>query len=375
MPKKGLIIIPSIRRTDNFQKWFINVDKFKHKVDFLFLNEKNENNNCIYDAYDEAQKRSVNFTPLNILIFGESCRKEWFNRVIEVNVGVKYEDVIPPKSHDELSFGLLWALTKKYDYVYFLDDDVEPLENIDYLLAYKTRLFGCTNFYRKNSMNNWVNTHPTCYARGFPYSKRGKDKPYKIFSEIIRKPVLHMGTWVGVPDLNAYDYLTNTKKFLYADFDYDFDEYAIPPKTYAPICSMNVAFKTEIIPAFYQLYDNNRFNDIFSGIYLKRIADHLHANLTVGYPPVNHVKAPRNIFSDVKRELQSLELNEVLSEKVDACQLYGNDWSSCYKELALELYTKFRESQFESYVYDMTRRMFTWSQICDYLTHNKLNAR
>jgi hypothetical protein len=51
---------------------------------------------------------------------------------------------------------------------------------------------------------------------------------------------------------------------------------------------MNTSFVSKIIPAFYQLYMKHmgvdRFNDIWSGIFLKKIVDHLGDNISLGTP-------------------------------------------------------------------------------------------
>ena len=53
---------------------------------------------------------------------------------------------------------------------------------------------------------------------------------------------------------------------------------------------MNVAFKPEVIHAFYQLYMNylgfDRFDDIRSGVFLNKITDHLRVHLSLGTPAV-----------------------------------------------------------------------------------------
>lgn len=71
---------------------------------------------------------------------------------------------------------------------------------------------------------------------------------------------------------------------------------------------MNLAFKREIIPAFYQLLmDYNpwrigRFDDMWTGIFLKRGADALGKAFVTGYPLCQHNKAARSTFKDLNAE-------------------------------------------------------------------------
>jgi Reversibly glycosylated polypeptide. len=94
---------------------------------------------------------------------------------------------------------------------------------------------------------------------------------------------------------------------------------------------MNLAFEREVIPAFYQLpmdeneWDVGRFDDIWSGVFLKRAADVLGKDILTGYPLCEHNKAPRSTFDDLNNEVPGLELNEHVWEAVDGV---GGDTAS-----------------------------------------------
>jgi hypothetical protein len=86
---------------------------------------------------------------------------------------------------------------------------------------------------------------------------------------------------------------------------------------------MNLAFRREVVPAFYQLpmddneWDVGRFDDIWSGVFLKRACDVLGTYVHNGAPLCEHNKAPRSTFSDLNNEVAGLELNEHLWERID----------------------------------------------------------
>jgi hypothetical protein len=106
------------------------------------------------------------------------------------------------------------------------------------------------------------------------------------------------------------------------------EKVVIEKGTYVAICSMNTAFVSKIIPAFYHLYMNHigidRFDDIWSGIFLKKIADHLGDNVSLGKPLVYHNKRPRNVFKDLRNELEGMVINETLWRIVEpVCAFYG----------------------------------------------------
>jgi len=66
---------------------------------------------------------------------------------------------------------------------------------------------------------------------------------------------------------------------------------------------MNTALVSRVIPAFYQIYMNSmcidRFDDIWSGILLKKIAGHLGDNLSIDEPLAYHNKRLRTIYSSL----------------------------------------------------------------------------
>jgi hypothetical protein len=89
---------------------------------------------------------------------------------------------------------------------------------------------------------------------------------------------------------------------------------------------MNLAFRREVIPAFYQLpmddneWDVGRFDDIWSGLFLKRACDVLGKRIYNGDPLCEHNKAARSTFDDLANEVAGLELNEHVWEVIDSVE-------------------------------------------------------
>jgi len=143
--------------------------------------------------------------------------------------------------------------------------------------------------------------------------------------------------------------------------------------TYFAICSMNTSFRREVIPAFYQLYMNvmgvDRFDDIWSGIFIKRIADHLGHKICLGKPAVIHDKRPRSVFKDLKKEIDGMVLNEILWKVADT-DISGFSYSDAYLSLADLLEKGIASLQVEDYRRFMqlqVERMRLWVDIIDYL--------
>jgi hypothetical protein len=165
--------------------------------------------------------------------------------------------------------------------------------------------------------------------------------------------VASQGLWTNVPDLDAVRILMDGDLRGQAQTRTDFDDFTndfvVEAGQYTTVCSMNLAFKREIVPAFYQMpMDDNewsvgRFDDIWSGVVLKRACDVLGKDLYNGYPLCEHNKAPRSTFSDLANEVAGLELNEHVWEVVDEV---GED-ADTYAEVFDAIATAFAEGDFD----------------------------
>jgi hypothetical protein len=156
--------------------------------------------------------------------------------------------------------------------------------------------------------------------------------------------VASQGLWTNVPDLDAVRILMDgdlqgQAQTLTSREDFT-EDFVTAPGNYLTVCSMNLAFKREVIPAFYQLpMDDNewevgRFDDIWSGVFLKRACDVLGAQIYNGGPLCEHNKAPRSTFDDLHNEVAGLELNEHLWEIVDDAGADADSYAEVYAAMA-----------------------------------------
>ena len=145
--------------------------------------------------------------------------------------------------------------------------------------------------------------------------------------------------------------------------------------TYFPVCSMNTSFKREIIPAFYQLYMNfngvDRYDDIWSGVFLKKIVDHLGDKMCLGAPLVYHDKRPRNVFSDLVKEIRGLELNEILWKLVNKVEIDGKTYLDAYRSLIEKLNRKTHYhniiNNYKKIINIQLEKMMLWTEVIDYI--------
>ncbi len=169
----------------------------------------------------------------------------------------------------------------------FIDDDTLPHDDADFFGTHMANLDYEGELESVRSDEQWVNVlyqnedEHGLYPRGYPYA--AMDETVATEATQVNDVVASQGLWTNVPDLDAVRILmdgdlqgqaqTRTEK---SDFTGDF---VADPGQYLTVCSMNLAFEREVIPAFYQLpMDDNewsvgRFDDIWSGVFLKRGRD------------------------------------------------------------------------------------------------------
>jgi len=104
---------------------------------------------------------------------------------------------------------------------------------------------------------------------------------------------------------------------------------------------MNLAFKRQMTPAMYFLlmggnWPFDRFGDIWCGLFVKKICDHLGLVVRSGLPHVKHVRAS-DVWSNLKKELPGYTVNESLWEAVDSVRLTKSSVRECYTEIAEKL--------------------------------------
>ncbi len=296
------------------------------------------------DALIRSKNREL-LSKVNVNFYGPSEREEWFRQRFNSSYE-RFLSVIPERCHAETSFGFLVAYEEEADVIIELDDDVFPVDNYDLIQSHLHNLTSNEGI-RVTSKHKWYNTMENLFLntdykifpRGHPYSPEARTENY-AWEDCGGACVLNMGLWTGHPDLDALTILyhggldgkcnINSKALKR-------EKVVVGEGTYFAVCSMNTSFVSKIIPAFYQLYMKSmgvdRFDDIWSGIFLKKIADHLGERVCLGKPLVYHDKRPRSVFKDLRSELEGIVMNETLWKIVDSSELDGKDYYTCYQAL------------------------------------------
>lgn len=238
--------------------------------------------------------------------------------------------IIPRRTSACRSFGFLKALQGGADIIWTLDDDCYPEDAwrgsyVDTLKQLLTSDVPVDDWW--NTIG-WTGLHP----RGFPYDIREKRRPVMV----------HHGLWSNVPDLDGMTQLANP------DFRLDpVNALSVVPRgSLMPFCIMNVAFRKEMAPALYMLLMGNdtkgnhwgydRFDDIWAGVMLKLIADHLNFAVTCGAPGIRHSRAS-DPHKNKALEAAGVEAHEKLWPFLKDVELTETTVAGCYSQLAAAL--------------------------------------
>jgi hypothetical protein len=340
MSQDVCVVVPTIRDYECVRAYVENARRHGFDTDRLFVVLVTE------DFCDTAAMESMlDEEGVDGAVYDGSRREEWF----EERGLSSYSHLVPEASHAQTSFGLLyvWA-NPRFERVVFLDDDTLPHDEWDFFGRHMANLDRTGEVTAVESDERWVNVlyqnaeDHGLYPRGYPYG--AMEETVETTTREVTDVVASQGLWTNVPDLDAVRILMDgdlrgqaRTRTTREDFTGDF---VAERGQYLTVCSMNLAFEREVIPAFYQLpMDENewnvgRFDDIWSGLFLKRAADLLGKDVLTGYPLCEHNKAPRSTFDDLNNEVPGLELNEHVWEVVDDAGEGAETWSEAARGMA-----------------------------------------
>ena len=201
------------------------------------------------------------------------------------------------------SWGMYLAWRHHAPYVLTLDDDVRPISDFDPFEAYEQE------FERGSVSSRFLSvgalTTSDLQLRGFPYRERKR-----------AKVAIQYGGWNGVLDFDAATQLSAQPGTAF------FRHIVMPVPRGVPVttCIMNAAWRVEYTPIMWQLPmlhgKYNRFGDIWSGLFQKRVLDILGDVMLVnGRASVEHERASDPI-KNLEREQPGIYFNEQIADVV-----------------------------------------------------------
>jgi len=255
-------------------------------------------------------------------------------------------------------FGFWKAAQAGADIIVTLDDDCHV--NSGFLSGHYNNLF------KEWKTSKWVNSHPCTPTRGKPYGSL----------ETIITPMISHGLWSGVLDLDGPQGLKSLRTMKQGISQQDgtintFGTSIIPLGQYFPMCSMNLAFRKEILPIMFfpmmgEGWIYNRFDDIWAGVLAKRILDLNQYYVVNGDPVVNHTRMS-DPFNNLIAEATGIKANETFWRLVDLIPLANTgSLTDQYYELAdkLEWWIDDPMTINKDYLESLTKAMKIWTKLC-----------
>ena len=333
------VVVPTIREYECVREYVANAREYGHddRLFFLLVTE----DFCDTDAMEQM----LDDLGVAGAVFDGTAREAWY-----AEQGIEeYGHVIPAASHAETSFGLLYLWANDFEFGFFIDDDSLPHDTDFFGTHYENLAYEGT-VTEVRSDEQWVNVlyqnfdEHGLYPRGYPYA--AMDETVETGETYLESGdvVASQGLWTNVPDLDAVRILMDgdlqgQAQTRTTSEDYG-EDFVAAEGQYLTVCSMNLAFRREVVPAFYQLpmddneWDVGRFDDIWSGVFLKRACDLLGKQIYNGAPLCEHNKAPRPTFDDLNNEVPALELNEHVWEVVDEVGADADSYHDAFAAMA-----------------------------------------
>ena len=230
--------------------------------------------------------------------------------------------IIPRRSGACRSFPMYLAWKQGCDYIVTMDDDCYPDSD-----GGARFLQGHLDSFRRD---RWFRTIAGDEPRGIPYQHLGQ----------LAVRVNH-GLWSDVPDLDGPTSLVRMRDAKPVALRSGHE--VVPSGMAFPLCAMNVCYHRDVVPAAYNLLMGleavglDRFDDIWSGVILKRVLDYMGWYATTGEPFVRHAKQS-SPFTNLRKEALGIEIHEHLWEYVlDAPIEPGLTVGRAYRALAKQL--------------------------------------
>jgi reversibly glycosylated polypeptide / UDP-arabinopyranose mutase len=276
--------------------------------------------------------------------------------------------IIPRRSSAIKSYGFLKAYQDGHEAIWTLDDDCFP-EEWDSGWRYP----GLVAHYLKESRpdDSRFNTirNSGLFPRGYPYGHRQEKQPVMI----------HHGLWSGIPDLDGVTALEYSK----VEFEQFHTVERVPSGRLFPMCGMNLSFRRAMTPAMYFMLQGSmidvkwdhsgaglkalpfdRFDDIWAGVFAKKVADHLGYAVTSGAPSIKHTKLSDPTMRVIK-EGPGIAANELLWEIVEDYHI-SEGWrtvKSSYSDLAGVVDSAAKALPYPEYWKTLAEAMHIWTEL------------
>jgi hypothetical protein len=288
------------------------------------------------------------------------------------------ENAIPKRNGACRDFGfyIAWKESEDDEIIVALDDDclvyhLDFAARVERSLSDWVRPVATIKAVHLNVFDLYDGIQADLYPRGFPYAARVNYR-HSTFEKMDQRPArFSLGLWRGVFDINAIDKLHGLA-YVHEEARLRHESVFLAPGCLVSVCSGNMQFRREVLPAVYQLPMNievmpgwviDRYGDIWAGFILKTLMDLRGDAMAIGEPMVHHLldgDYQRNIRKEHLCHLVNDEFLRILSLARE------NIRSADYVEMMKALNEEFRRvtptcsSLLRPYFEHLTRSLESW---------------
>lgn len=331
---KGCVVLTTINVPELLYGYADNFEKFGHSRDVGFvvigdLKTPPEARKVLDDLRDRGMQAHYLDIP---------DQESWMKKFPVLSPHIPYN------TDGRRNIGYLIAAEMGAEIIIALDDDNYVTED-DYF-GYHSIVGRRCRLETVSSSDGWynlcellqVNPARPIYPRGFPYSKRWKERVLET-SLTEGRVVLHAGLWLGDPDVDAVTRLNEPLEVTGLVRD---EPLMLAPGTYCTVNTQNTSFHRELLPVFYYVIMGlpwnglriDRYGDIWAGYFAQKVIAAVGDRISVGRPLTRHVRNTHNLLWDLQQELGGMVVTQSLVEILDQISLRSTNYEDAYLELA-----------------------------------------
>lgn len=172
------------------------------------------------------------------------------------------------------------------------------------------------------------------FPRGFPFKDRNK-KSSSQQKNFMGRICANAGLWTEEPDIDAVSRIAGRP--LIDKYSLKNASTVLAPGTWSPINSQNTCFRAEFLPTYYLSSHVGRYDDIFAGYVLQRIAMELDFAVSFGEPVVRQERNEHDLLSDLNLENTGMKVIDYFLEEIRGYSLKGNSIQELLSSLLQEM--------------------------------------
>jgi hypothetical protein len=179
--------------------------------------------------------------------------------------------------------------------------------------------------------------HVRFYHRGYPQKQRWTEA--SAFLSCHRgkgRIAVNAGFWLDNPDIDALTRMERQPVVRGYKPHWE-GNIALQPGTWSPFNSQNTALIRDVLPAYFLSPYVGRYDDIWAGYVINRIAQQLGDFISFGDPLVRQERNPHDLWKDLDIERDGMILTDGFCHALRDVPLRGSTYRECFGEICAAL--------------------------------------